>query len=344
MANARELTSPTLADQRARELVRELHSANRKTYWMDLLATAVVGWISFGLAVALRFGSIPMWVASAVAVCALYRGLCFMHELSHIQPKALPGFETAWNFLMGVPLLIPSFVYVGVHQWHHKLSTYGTSQDPEYLPFAQSSRMTIGFIAHSVLIPSFLLLRFILVTPVGWFSTRFQRVLVQQASSLTMNLAYRREASGPLMRKVMNWSLITWAAWASALGLAAAGFIPWRFFGVWYLVVAAVSLVNTLRTLVAHEYESVGEPLSREEQLLDSINVPGAPWTGLWAPVGLRYHALHHLFPGIPYHNLAEAHRRLALQLPGSDSYQTVTSSGMLASLRTLLTKGMGRA
>lgn len=285
-----------------------------------------------------------MWAAATVAVCALYRGLCFIHELSHIQPKILPMFETAWNILMGVPLLIPSFVYVGVHQWHHKLSTYGTSQDPEYLPFARSSRMTIGFIAHSVLIPFFLLLRFLVLTPVGWFSPFFQRVLVKQASSLTMNLAYRRDGSDQLMRKVTVWSLIIWAFWACALGLATGGFIPWRFFGIWYLTVAAVSLVNTLRTLVAHEYDSVGEPLSREEQLLDSINVPGAPWTGLWAPVGLRYHALHHLFPGIPYHNLAEAHRRLARQLPGGDSYQKVTSPGMLPSLRVLLAKGMRRA
>ena len=34
--------------------------------------------------------------------------------------------------------------------------------------------------------------------------------------------------------------------------------------------------------------------------------------TGLWAPVGLRYHATHHLFMSMPYHhNLSKAQRRL---------------------------------
>ena len=74
-----------------------------------------------------------------------------------------------------------------------------------------------------------------------------------------------------------------------------------------------VSFFNTLRVLGAHEYESDGQPRDRFEQLQDSIDTPGGPWTELWAPVGLRYHALHHYFPGIPYHNLGKAlspHRR----------------------------------
>ena len=51
-------------------------------------------------------------------------------------------------------------------------------------------------------------------------------------------------------------------------------------------------------------------------QYLDSINVPGNLFiTALWAPVGLRYHATHHLFPQMPYHNLGKAHRILVNNL-----------------------------
>lgn len=48
------------------------------------------------------------------------------------------------------------------------------------------------------------------------------------------------------------------------------------------------------------------------EQYLDSVDINNNSLISeLWAPVGLRYHATHHLFMNLPYHNLAEAQRRL---------------------------------
>ena len=74
--------------------------------------------------------------------------------------------------------------------------------------------------------------------------------------------------------------------------------------------------LNQVRTLVAHLWENDGEPMSVTAQYLDSVNVPPpATLPALWAPVGLRYHALHHLLPGVPYHNLGEAHRRISAAL-----------------------------
>jgi fatty acid desaturase len=53
-------------------------------------------------------------------------------------------------------------------------------------------------------------------------------------------------------------------------------------------------------------------------------------------PVGLRYHATHHLFPSLPYHNMRSAHRRLMQHLPADSPYrQTVATSvwGTIADL-----------
>ncbi len=324
-------------DDYARDRVRDLGRPDPKIFWKDLLSTAAVGWGAFYGAITLDPFARPF--AALVAVLAVYRGLCFMHELTHIRAKALPGFETAWNLLFGVPLLLPSFVYVGVHQDHHNISTYGTKRDPEYMPFARSDLMMIVFIAHSVLIPAFLLVRFMLLAPVGLLSPAVYRWLAVHASALSMSPAYKRDLSrGIRSRRI--WEVITFTTWLCVFTGLFTGAISWHVLLTWYAVMAAVCVINTLRALGAHAYESDGAPMARTEQLLDSINTPGAVLTELWAPVGLRYHALHHYFPGIPYHNLGEAHRRLAGELPSGAPYHQTFSSGLLTSLKHLYQRG----
>ena len=328
-------------DRQTRGLVVGLNQPSPAIFWTDLLASAVAGWTAFGFAVALRPFSPGMLAALGIAVFALYRGLCFIHEISHLNPRALPGFERAFNLFFGYPLLMPSFMYVGVHTFHHRLSTYGTKQDPEYQPFAQSSRMTVAFALQSFLIPVFLLFRFTLLTLAGVALPKFQTWLVVRASSLTMNPAYRREAPPELVRSIRFQSILILLLWLSAAVLALASGLPWRALWVWLVIAAVASFINTLRTLGAHAYQSSGDPLDRQGQLADSIDTPGAVWTELWAPVGLRYHALHHYFPGIPYHNLPQAYRRLREALPADAAYHQVRSPGLRHSLVKLYRHGL---
>ena len=338
----RSAASEALArdDLQTRQLVRDLHRTNPGIYWTDLLLTTIVGWGTFSLAVALTPLSWGMLAATLLAIFSLYRALCFIHEISHQNYRSLPRFEVVWNLLVGFPLLMPSFVYMGVHNDHHKTSTYGTSDDPEYLPFARSRRLTTLFALESFLIPVALLIRFLILTPAGFLSGRLQNWLVVHASSLTINVRYRRTVTPDLLRKIQRQSAGILLMWLAAIGFAAGGLLPWRVFALWFIVTAFASFVNTVRTLGAHAYESSGEPLDRVGQLLDSIDTPGKFWTELWAPVGLRYHALHHYFPGIPYHSLPEAYRRLVSTLPVSTTYRKMSSPGLPHSLRSLYRKG----
>jgi fatty acid desaturase len=324
-----------------RALVRDLHRVKPAVYWIDLLTGTTLGWTAFALAAILRPFSVGMLAATVLAILALYRSLCFMHEISHQSRRTLPWFETVWNFLVGYPLLMPSFVYVGVHQDHHKLSTYGTTSDPEYLPFARSSAMTTSFALESFLIPVFLIVRFLALAPLGLCSKRLQNWLLMHSSSFTINIRYRREVTTNLFRTVRRDSAFILLIWGLAIGLAAAGLISWRVFALWFVVVSIASFINTLRTLGAHAYESSGEPLDRMGQLIDSIDTPGRFWTELWAPVGLRYHALHHYFPGIPYHSLPQAYRRLSGNLPLAAEYCKMTSPSLPHSLQSLIRKGL---
>lgn len=322
-------------DREGKRLVSDLHTPRPAIYWTDLLLSALVGWAAFVGTIVFKPFSGRMLVASCIAVFALYRGLCFLHEISHLRQSALRGFETTWNLLFGVPMLMPSIIYVGVHQNHHKLSTYGTDQDPEYLPFSGRPLMIVLFSLESFLLPALLMVRFLLLSPFSLLSPRLHQRLAERASALSMNMRYRREVTESSSRKMARWEAATLGAWVGLVALAAFHVIPWRSFAVWYAVLALVSFINTARTLGAHRYGSDGTPLDRDGQLIDSIDTPGAFWTELWAPVGLRYHALHHYFPGIPYHNLRPAYRRLIQMLPDSRHSQA-TSPSLPRSLRTL--------
>jgi fatty acid desaturase len=326
-------------ERESKRLVSDLHNPRPAIYWTDLLLSALIGWTAFAAAVAWEPLSRRMIFASLIAVFALYRGLCFLHEITHLRQSALRGFETTWNLLFGVPMLMPSFVYVGVHQNHHKISTYGTVDDPEYLPFCGRRLMIVLFSLESLLLPALLIVRFVLLSPFSLVFPGVHRWLAVRASAFCMNVRYRREVPEAVSRKITRWEAVTLGGWCGLLALAAIRIVPWRYFAVWYLVLALVSFINTVRTLGAHRYTSDGTPLDRNAQFSDSIDTPGAFWTELWAPVGLRYHALHHYFPGIPYHNLKAAYHRLVRTLP--DSAQTrATRSSLPQSLRVLYRGG----
>lgn len=341
---------PTHADQRlwdkrAHAAVRDLNDPSPAIFWADLLCSATAGWVGLAVAVRHPVTSPTFLLGVIVAILGLYRALCFMHELTHVKPRSLPGFQTAWNLVVGAPLLMPSFIYThGVHQSHHTLATYGTPDDPEYLPFASCHVMTTTFVLHSVLIPFVLMLRFLVVAPVALAWPALHRFLVERASALAMHGRFRREATPELLRTTRNWTLVILAIWGGAVVLAVRGVVPWRAFAVWYGVMACVSVINVLRTLGAHHYESDGVAMDRTGQLLDSIETPGAWWTETWAPVGLRYHALHHYFPGIPYHHLPEAHRRLVALLPPDGAFSRTLSPSLGSSLGNLLRTGWSRS
>jgi fatty acid desaturase len=324
-------------DTKAHALVRDLHAPRSGVFWADMIASAVLGWSALIAAIYLPFLSPVMFVACLVAALALYRGLCFTHELTHLRSGSIPGFETAWNLLFGITFLLPSFTYIGVHQYHHNLATYGTQDDPEYLPFASSPRMIWLFaLQSSLVLPLLLLVRFLIVAPVGLVWPGFHRILEERASSFAMNPMYRRRMASVQARSMRRWEMTMLLAWAVAFYAMYAGLLPVRVLAVWFIVMASVCTVNTVRVLVAHRYESLGEPRDRQGQLHDSLDHPGGWLTELWAPVGLRYHALHHYFPGIPYHNLGTAYRRLIASLPIEAPYRDSTTSTVWGSLAML--------
>jgi len=323
----------------ARALVKDLMVPNQAIYWVDFLCVISIGALAFAGAVIYDSFS-PMGIgAYLVAVLALYRAVIFIHEIVHFKKGSMTAFKIVWNMACGFMVMVPMFMYQGVHNDHHKRDIYGTRLDGEYLPFgAQNPWKNVWYVMSSIFLPALIILRYLFLTPLGWLLPPLGRLLWQRASSLTIDMEYRRPP--PTERDGKYWRLQEFCAFFygwSAVALWYFGLLPVKFFAVWYAVVFMVLFMNSIRTLGAHAYRNPGDQkMTVAEQFLDSVDVPGGFLSALWAPVGLRYHATHHLFPNMPYHSLGTAYRRLKVELPDSHLYLQASRPTLFHAMNSL--------
>jgi fatty acid desaturase len=314
----------------AAELTRDLSTAKAHVYWPDMLFSALIGYAALAGAIL----SSTLWITVLLGVLstlALYRALLFIHELTHLHRDALPGFRTTWNLLVGIPMLTPSFMYEDGHTIHHSRKRYGTAEDPEYLPLALMKPWSLPlFLLLALLAPPALLVRYGVLAPLGLLVPALRRLNWARFSTLAINPDFRRRPADPQNR--LRFALLEAGAalWGVVL-IVSIVTIGWRPLAVALAILSAVAVLNQLRTLVAHLWENEGEPMSVTAQYLDTVNVPPPGFiAALWAPVGLRYHALHHLLPSLPYHSLAEAHRRLAVHEGAQATYNRAHYRGLM--------------
>ncbi|MCJ2184116.1 fatty acid desaturase [Novosphingobium sp. 1949] len=321
----------------AASLTRDIARARPEIYWPDMLASTLAGYALLAGAILID-NPIAAFACGVLASLVLYRALLFIHELTHMHRDALPGFRFAWNLLVGVPLLIPSFMYEGVHAQHHSRTRYGTLTDPEYLPLALMKPWSLPvFALTAILLPPALLIRSAVLVPLGVIVPPLRTLVWERASSLSINPAYRRDKPKGAFARMVFWQELGCSLWAIAV-LAASWAYGWRPLVIALCVVSLTAFLNQVRTLVAHLWENDGAEMTLTAQYLDSVNVPPPAFLSpLWAPVGLRFHALHHLLPSMPYHSLGECHRRLIAHLGLETTYNKANYPGLLPLLRRLV-------
>ena len=339
----RERAATTVKKQRefyqsARDICRDLFSVRPSVYWIDFIASLIAAYTLVSIYLAFPVTSVSTWLCFFAGGILIYRAAMFVHELAHLPAHEMKFFRRFWNISAGVPLMVPSFTYES-HLHHHSSRHYGTEQDGEYLPLASG---TIGgvlaFLAQVFFQPILVAIRYGILTPISFCHAGLRKWTLQNATSLVINFRYE-DHKRPEKQSAEDtfWELFTtFRAWLM-FALVFAGAMPFERLPKIFLLAVFILTVNHLRTLAAHRYTSDGSAISHVDQFLDSTNVTGNWMTELFCPLGLRYHALHHLFPKIPYYHLGEAHRRLVAQLPEDSLYHENVYPNMRSAIGELM-------
>ena len=323
----------------AREMVKDLMTPNAFIYWVDFLFHVTLGWCSFFLCFKSDSFSLNQWVFFFVSIFSFFRAVIFIHEITHLRKGTFRLFRLVWNLSCGFPLMVPSFLYQGVHNDHHNINLYGTKDDGEYFPFVREGKFKIIFLVSvSFCAPFLFFVRFVFLTPLSYCHRSIRSLVLEKISSFSINPSYKRTRSS--LNSVPMWRAQEAAAclygWIFLL-LIMQEALPYKVLGLWFITFGSVFFVNSLRTLVAHCYRYSGnKTLAISEQLLDSINIPNSFLGVLWAPVGLRFHATHHLIPEMPYHSLGKTHKRLMEDFSKKNLNIQTNSSGLWPTLARL--------
>jgi fatty acid desaturase len=310
-------------------LVRDLRRPRAWIYWVDLLGCVLAA--DLGLVLASPFPSSLAQpegcLGFALTVVALYRASYFNHELAH-QSRHLPAFSVGWNVLVGIPLLIPSFLY-SHHRNHHSARGFGSEGDVEYLaPGLRGPKGALALFGVAFFLPLVYYARFAILAPAAWISSAARQWVDTRASGLGLLGLSRRDAPTASERTAWRVQELACFCYLTVVGLGILiGFIPVRLVIQMYVVSATILLLHGLRITAGHRYAFDGQAANLTQQVQDSYNFTGPRWlTAVVTPLGFDLHALHHLLPTIPYHNMAEAHRRILAALPPESPYHAVSN------------------
>ena len=309
---------------------------NPLIFWVDFLTSSTVGYgLIYWSSTLPFFSPAQVGVALLAAVCML-RACMFMHEAVHAG-RDIPGFTTAFNLYFGFANKLPLYIY-DVHRAHHVQEYYGTEQDSEYELLKRDIPNLLLPVLVTGLQPALMIFRFgVLPWFLPFIGERGRNAVYQYASTFALNRRYKRPLPDAAERRA--WYLQDAACALYQLVfvvLCLRGVLSWNLVWAWYEVAFVAMLANYYRVMSSHAYLTGFAPTTRKQQILDSLTVTGSPWLWWLFPVGLRYHALHHMMPHVPYHHMAKVHRILLTRLPDDHPYRTTIVNGFLQAYRRL--------
>jgi fatty acid desaturase len=305
-------------------------------FWVDFLGSSTAGYALTYWSATFPFLSSAQIGVVLLAAMFMFRASVFMHEAVHAG-KDVPGFAAAYNLYFGFVNKLPLYIY-DVHKAHHLQELYGTESDSEYENLRRDLTSIVLPILTMALIPALLIIRFGIVPFfLPFIGKRGRDAVYRYASTFALNRRYKRPLPTPAERRRWYWQDAGCALYQLVfVALFVAGVLPWSLAGAWYAVAFVTMLTNYYRVMSSHAYWTGFSPTTRKQQIIDSLTVTGSPWLFWLYPVGLRYHALHHMMPQVHYHHMAKLHRILLARLPDDHPYRTTIVTGFWQAYRRL--------
>lgn len=296
-------------------------------YWLDFALSLVLAYGLGAVYLMAPLGSLTQLAAFPLAVFWIYRLGSLVHEVCHLGQHEMRWFKVTWNLLVGVFTLAPSPFFTRHHRDHHSARLYGTKEDPEYIVNLFQPGSVASMLAYCVLVALFPLIVFFrfLLAPLTFVHPRVREWFLTHGSSLTMNYRYERKLNRFDRWAITSVELLCCLRAAGMLVAVAIGLSDWTRLPLFYSLGLGVLVLNQMRLLADHHFEGDGQPCEMDQHIRDSCNYTGRDFmTWLLFPFAIRYHALHHLFPTLPYHNLKAAHTYLLAHLPADSPYRTL--------------------
>lgn len=296
-------------------------------YWLDFLLSVTIAYTAATAFLMLPLGSWQQLACYPIAIFWLYRLGSLIHEVCHLNHREMRVFKVVWNLAVGVVTLAPSPFFTRHHRDHHSQRMYGTIQDPEYIVNVFRPGSPASLLLYALLVlafPAIVFLRFFLA-PLSFLHPSLREWTLRRASALTMNWRYERKLNAFDRWAVTSVELLCWIRAALIPLSVVIGLNPWTRLPLLYVLAVGTLVLNQMRLLADHHFVTDGEQLAMDAHIRDSCNYTGRDFfTWLFFPFSIRYHALHHLFPMLPYHNLKAAHAYLAERLPADSPYHAL--------------------
>ena len=277
---------------------KSYYDADMAIYYADFLVSASLFVVCLVLAVHtdgwLRV--LPM----AVASLSVYRGAAFVHEITHRQKSpGMKRFALLWNLTLGAFISLPAARFFKPHLTHHSLGVFGTRDDPQYLPLRSNHALMIFVVFIVPFIMPFLNLFLAFTASLGAnVEDGMERLLRRHGFTMGSDVEER-------YRKEITWFSRYHVAVFAAFCLAVPEWLP-----IYYGILVGGWMAGTMRIPFEHRMIGHVNKTARRDHVLDSFTVE-APLAALLQPLGLRFHTAHHIYPGVPYHNLRRLHEEL---------------------------------